>query len=63
METIDFRDYLNSNPERAKEYENLKIELATKFKNDRGSYVLGKTDFVNETLNIIKEKASVQHDI
>ena len=60
---IDFRDYLNSNPERAKEYENLKIELATKFKNDRGSYVLGKTDFVNETLNIIKEKASVQHDI
>ncbi|MBQ0734392.1 GrpB family protein [Aquimarina celericrescens] len=54
---IDFRNYLNSNPERARQYENLKIELATKFKNDRGSYVLGKTDFVNETLDIIKEKA------
>ncbi len=54
---IDFRNYLNSNPERARQYENLKIELATKFKNDRGCYVLGKTDFVNETLDIIKEKA------
>ncbi|GAA0728325.1 hypothetical protein GCM10009430_37380 [Aquimarina litoralis] len=55
---IDFRDYLNANPERAKAYENLKIELAAKYKNDRGSYVLGKTDFVNETLEIIK-----QHDL
>ena len=52
---INFRDYLISNYERAKQYENLKIELATKFKNDRGSYVLGKTDFVNETLDIINE--------
>lgn len=52
---IDFRDYLNSNPERAKAYENLKIGLAAKYKNDRGSYVLGKTDFVNETLEIIKQ--------
>ncbi len=60
---IDFRDFLNSNPERAKQYENLKLKLATKFKNDRGSYVLGKTDFVNETLNIISEKASAQHRI
>jgi GrpB-like predicted nucleotidyltransferase (UPF0157 family) len=54
---IGFRNFLTSNPERAKQYENLKIELATKFKNDRGSYMLGKTDFVNETLNIINEKA------
>ncbi|WP_111306816.1 GrpB family protein [Confluentibacter sediminis] len=58
---IDFRDFLNSNPKRAKQYENLKLELATKFKNDRGSYVLGKTDFVNETLDIISGKASAQH--
>lgn len=52
---IDFRNYLNSNPERAKAYENLKIGLAAKYKNDRGSYVLGKTDFVNETLEIIEQ--------
>ncbi len=56
---IDFRDYLNSNLARAKQYENLKLELAAKFKNDRGAYVLGKTDFVNETLNIISRKAKV----
>ena len=60
---IDFRDYLNSNLERAKQYEKLKLELAHKFKNDRGSYVLGKTDFVNETLEIISDKASVQQRI
>ncbi|WP_405381952.1 GrpB family protein [Maribacter sp. LLG6340-A2] len=52
---IDFRDYLNANKKRAKEYENLKLKLASKFKNDRGSYVLGKTDFVNETLDIIEK--------
>ncbi|WP_406684378.1 GrpB family protein [Seonamhaeicola sp. MEBiC1930] len=53
---IDFRDYLNSNLERAKQYEKLKLELASKFKNDRGSYVLGKTDFVKETLELIEKK-------
>lgn len=53
---IEFRDYLNANKKRAKEYEDLKIELASKFKNDRGSYVLGKTDFVNETINLAIKK-------
>ncbi len=49
-EQINFRDFLISHPDRAKQYEILKIDLATKFKTDRGSYMLGKTDFVNETL-------------
>ncbi len=53
---IEFRDYLNSNKERAMQYEELKLNLASKFKNDRGAYVLGKTDFVNETLEIISNK-------
>ncbi|MEE9362207.1 MAG: GrpB family protein [Cellulophaga sp.] len=57
---IGFRDFLNSNPERAKQYESLKLRLASKFKNDRGSYILGKTDFVNETLEIINGKANAQ---
>lgn len=55
-EQIDFRDYLNSNEKRAKEYETLKLKLASKFKNDRGAYVLGKTDFVNETINLANKK-------
>lgn len=53
---MDFRDYLIANDERAKQYENLKLNLASKFKNDRGAYVLGKTDFINETLDIIIRK-------
>ncbi|OSY86810.1 hypothetical protein WH52_14675 [Tenacibaculum holothuriorum] len=49
---LKFRDYLIEHPERAKEYENLKTELASKYKNDRGSYVLGKTNFVKVTLEL-----------
>lgn len=50
---LQFRDYLIDNPERAKAYETLKIALASKYKNDRGSYILSKTDFVKETLTLI----------
>lgn len=53
-EQVAFRDYLIENPSRAKAYEELKIGLASKYKNDRGKYVLSKTDFVNETLELIK---------
>ncbi len=55
---IAFRDYLNANEERAKQYEALKLGLAAEFKNDRGAYILGKTDFVNETMRLIKEMTS-----
>ncbi|WP_363317977.1 GrpB family protein [uncultured Maribacter sp.] len=58
---IEFRNFLNSNLKRAKEYESLKMELASKFKNDRGSYVLGKIHFINETLDIIDKKDSIQN--
>ena len=53
---IAFRNYLNSNMEKAKEYESLKLVLASKFKNDRGAYVLGKTEFIKEILNLTDEK-------
>ncbi|TDQ28798.1 GrpB family protein [Tenacibaculum caenipelagi] len=53
---LKFRDYLIENPSRAKEYEKLKIELASKYRNDRGAYVLGKTQFVKETLNLHNNK-------
>ncbi len=53
---IAFRDYLMANPTRTKAYENLKMELAEKYKHDRGAYVLGKTAFVFETLDMIPEK-------
>ncbi|SFA97292.1 GrpB family protein [Algoriphagus aquimarinus] len=55
-EQLLFRDYLNENEDRAKEYEALKVELAAKFRNDRGAYVLGKNDFIKETLEMIKSQ-------
>ena len=53
---LDFRDYLISNPDRVKAYEKLKINMAKKYKNDRGQYVLSKTDFINGTLLLISKK-------
>lgn len=50
---LEFRDFLRANPEKAREYEELKRELAVKFENDLGSYILGKTDFIKETMDLI----------
>lgn len=47
---INFRDYLNSNPEDAKTYERLKEELCSKYPGDRDSYVDGKKELVTELL-------------
>ena len=49
---INFRDYLNSNPEIAKEYEDLKVSLAKKYSHDNGreNYLKGKHDFIVYTL-------------
>jgi GrpB-like predicted nucleotidyltransferase (UPF0157 family) len=54
-EQTEFRDYLNANYEWAKKYEELKMNLASQFKNDRGAYVLGKTKFIAETMDMIKK--------
>ena len=56
LNQIEFRDYLISNPERAKEYETLKIKLESEFKNDRSGYRIAKTEFINKTLKMCKEK-------
>lgn len=51
-----FRDYLNDNPSKAKEYEKLKLELFQKYQPNRDLYTNGKTEFVNEIINLAKEK-------
>ncbi|WGH74564.1 GrpB family protein [Tenacibaculum tangerinum] len=53
---LTFRDYLIQHPSRAKEYETLKVALASTYKNDRGAYVLGKTNFIKETLALYHSK-------
>ena len=51
-----FRDYLNENIDKTKEYENLKLELYNKHKPNRDLYTYGKTKFVNEIVYLAKEK-------
>jgi len=43
---VRFRDYLRSHPEVAREYGELKMELARRFRHDRAGYMDGKEDFV-----------------
>jgi GrpB-like predicted nucleotidyltransferase (UPF0157 family) len=53
-----FRDFLMANPKRAKEYEQLKQKLASKYKNDRVGYRMAKSEFISETLEMANETAS-----
>jgi GrpB-like predicted nucleotidyltransferase (UPF0157 family)/RimJ/RimL family protein N-acetyltransferase len=43
-----FRDYLNSHPDIAKEYETLKIRLSKEFEHNRDGYTDAKTEFINK---------------
>jgi len=45
-----FRDYLRQHPEVAKEYENLKTELARKYAENREAYTEGKAAFIEDVL-------------
>jgi len=49
-----FRDYLIKNPQYIKEYENLKKDLSTKFKDDRLKYTAAKNDFIQKILTLAK---------
>ena len=49
--SIMFRDYMNSHEDEKKRYEELKIELYEKYKNDRKQYTLGKDRFIKEIIN------------
>lgn len=45
---IYFRDYLINNPDIAKEYELLKLDLWKKFEHDRDGYTDSKSDFIKK---------------
>ena len=47
---LNFRDYLNNNYDKAKEYEKLKEELAKKYPDNRQKYTIGKQQFIDEIL-------------
>jgi GrpB-like predicted nucleotidyltransferase (UPF0157 family) len=54
---LKFRDVLRKDESLAKAYEALKIESAAKFRDDRGSYLLSKNEFVQA---VIKNNDSIQ---
>ena len=43
-----FRDYLNSHPDAAQTYQQLKLDLWPRFEHDRDGYTAAKADFVRE---------------
>ena len=49
--SIMFRDYLNNHEDERKRYENLKIDLYQKYKDDRHSYTYGKEDYIKGVIN------------
>ncbi|MEM9674010.1 MAG: GrpB family protein [Bacteroidota bacterium] len=55
LHQITFRDFLIANRERAKEYELLKTELASRYKNDRTGYRKAKSHFIAETIMMAEE--------
>ena len=48
---INFRDYLNSNIEAAREYESVKLRLAEQYPNDRIAYTDGKQEVIDKLLD------------
>lgn len=48
---LNFRDYLNQFPEKAKLYNDLKQELAEKYASERKLYTAGKKDLIEQLLN------------
>lgn len=59
LNQITFRDFLRKNPGRAREYEQLKIGLASKFKNDRVGYRVAKDGFIADTINMSEKTGSL----
>ncbi|MDE5607878.1 MAG: GrpB family protein [Muribaculaceae bacterium] len=51
---VAFRDYLNSHPDVAKDYEALKLSLWKPFEHERDGYTAAKTDFVTRYTAIAK---------
>jgi GrpB-like predicted nucleotidyltransferase (UPF0157 family) len=53
---ILFRNYLRTHPDAIKEYQQLKIDLAEKFRFDRASYTGNKAAFIKSVLLLAKKK-------
>ncbi|NLZ43636.1 MAG: GrpB family protein [Clostridia bacterium] len=62
-EQILFRDYLNQNPDLAREYERLKLKLMNEFPGNRFQYTQHKASFIKSVLEKAKkEKGLLSED-
>ena len=59
LEQVLFRDYLIAHPIRTREYEHLKVKLASQFKNDRLGYRIAKDHFITETIQRAKKEMDI----
>ena len=61
--SIMFRDYINSHDDEKKRYEELKIELYNKYKDDRKKYTYGKDEYIKGVIRkAIEEKNREKED-
>ena len=51
-----FRDYLNKHPDKAKEYEKMKLNLWKKYEHDRDGYTNQKSEMVTAFTNTAKQE-------
>ena len=53
---ILFRDHLRKNPDVARNYNKLKVELVKKYRNDREAYTKGKAKFIKKVEDTAKKE-------
>ncbi|MBD5086751.1 MAG: GrpB family protein [Clostridiales bacterium] len=56
IDEIYFRDYLNTHPDIAKEYEKMKLRLWKEYEHNRDAYTDAKADFVKEYTDLAKNQ-------
>ena len=61
VDEIYFRNYLNTHPTVAKEYEQLKLRLWKQYEHNRDAYTEAKTEFVKKYTNLAKNTAKTIH--
>ena len=60
---IYFRDYIRENIKLKNAYEDLKLALAKKYRNDRESYTNAKTEFIEKVIKLAREQRNENEDI
>lgn len=53
---ILFRDYLRAHPDKAKEYERLKLSLWKQYEHDRDGYTAAKSNFIKDCMKTCLDK-------